>query len=184
MWADSNYHKEFGLKRGFTDLLKEVPEWFILLRTDRRFPCLTCYSEKSGESDGDCLDCYGTGYKVTPLIIPGRIVHALGPRDAETTIEAGDLANRIEIIHTIRESFAERGDLILRVSWNVESYKLIASVQRAPVQLLDVYDIVEKERPYEAEIVWSKLLVKKSEFYSNSITKSFSKLVGLTLILP
>lgn len=184
MWADSNYHKEFGLRKGLTDLLKKVPEWFILLRGDKRFPCLTCYSEVAGEGDSDCPACFGLGNKVDPIVIPGRLVHALGPRDAEMVIEAGDLANRVEVLHTVRETHADRGDLILRVSWNVESYKIPSSPHRTPVQLLDVYDIVERERPYEGEVVWSKLLVKKAEFYSNTIVKSFSRFVGITILLP
>lgn len=178
IWNSPQWRDVHTVKDGINRIIGAVPEWFIYLRTDRRFKCPTCYDESAGEPSGFCTECYGMGYRTIPYIVPGRLVFR-GQSEGEEHTDIGLLDDSREIWNTIREVHPKVLDTLLQVSWNIDSRKIADNPNRRPVEIFKVYTINKVVRPYQNEVSWYKTVLtaeSPQEDFFNGILDSLPQM--------
>lgn len=163
MWENRNYRKEFSLHKSLESFFDDLAEYLIHLKVDTRFPCTLCYDESTGEPDRNCKVCFGTGYDVTPQVVPGRLENTLSRLDGDMPTLFGLLEKGQTIFHTRRNVHLRKQDILLHVTWNVDSYEIASRPERQPVEILNTYVVEAIERPYEREVAWNAALVRAEE---------------------
>lgn len=155
IWEDKDWRDVFPVKDKVESLIETVPEWFVHLRRDERFRCKTCYDPAAGDSDQVyCAECWGTSYRIIPQIIPARMEAGLSTLEGDVQSGPGVFSMRYDILHTIRSTYIERGDIVFQVGWNIESKQVPTNPSRNPVELIRAFRVDEVVRPFQRELAW------------------------------
>ena len=106
------------IQKSFDAVIEKYGHDVIYIRRDPRFKC-KCYSERSGEADTDCKDCFGLG---NPITLEKIRVRHVTETPAETKLELHSdegISVPVEYEYFVKKSDAPKnGDLIYEVEFD------------------------------------------------------------------
>lgn len=185
VWNNNDWRDVFPVKKGVENLIMAVPEWFILLRTDKKFRCPTCYDPANGESKLIwCQECWNSTYRVTPIGIPGRLEYADSNAEGDMNKAGGIYDRGYDTLHTIMKAYPNKQDRILQVGWNVPNKSLPDNPSAVPLKLLKVYEIFDIYYPNQKIYSWTKLVTTRINESFHNYENNLFRLSDIEFIKP
>lgn len=157
-WKDSK-----PLGKAVQDFIFENVEWVLFLRRDQRFPCLDCYdfSRAAQRSDmSTCPNCWGTGVKITPTVIPCRLSRG----DAQISFREGDFRvapgfiDRFSVTGDVPRAIKPQlEDFLIVCEWPIATQRIGKEKQIKPLSFNSIYLVKQINDHYERELGWFNL---------------------------
>ena len=144
------------------DFILSNPEWIIYLRKDQRFRCIKHWDFKTGTlvdlKPGEiCTDCYGFGYKITPMVVPCRFTRSPAKstgRTGDMRLEGGYTQYYHQQIDFPKEIKPELEDIVLTCEFKAQSTAIGDLNYCGVLRVINGFLIKQVNANYEREISW------------------------------
>lgn len=178
--------------RNMVEFFDQIKDWCIYLRADRRFVCLGCYSETAKgpvERRDSCTRCWGLGFRVTPQIVPLRIIFGEPSGTwaliGEVTLQPGMAVNVAYKVIFPRNVYPAVGDVFLMCEWDMHPRDIGSKPGTpTPVNIVQSFRIKEVFYRYESEVGWFVGAIEDYKINMKRFRDSFLELENPEIIVP
>ncbi len=168
--------------------LMENPQWVLYFRKDRRFVCRSCWDSASQSPGADrlyCADCFGFGWKTTPMIVPSRV--QLGPAqgafmEGDIRYAPGYVEQYMAVVDFPRCVAPQLEDVVCVCEWSKPTQKLGQYPRARVLSIQSIYEIKQINDHFERELGWYNCAMKAYSIDKHHVERWLGVLVDVDIL--